>query len=154
MARVADVAAYILEQRGPMTAMKLQKLCYYSNGYHMAWEERQLFTEPFEAWANGPVVPELYRLHRGRYNLDAGDIPGDPGELDPGERESIDIVLGQLGGATAHELSLATHNEMPWILARGRAGVGPLERSNEQLHTDEIAEFFEALVARAGGYED
>ncbi|WP_433359512.1 Panacea domain-containing protein [Streptosporangium sp. CA-115845] len=35
--------------------MKLQKLCYYFYGYHLAWEERQLFPERFEAWANGPV---------------------------------------------------------------------------------------------------
>lgn len=30
MASVLDVAAYILAQQGEMTAMKLQKLCYYS----------------------------------------------------------------------------------------------------------------------------
>jgi len=30
MAHVEDVAIYIMEQCGPMTAMKLQKLVYYS----------------------------------------------------------------------------------------------------------------------------
>ena len=30
MANVFDVAAYILKKHGPMTAMKLQKLVYYS----------------------------------------------------------------------------------------------------------------------------
>jgi hypothetical protein len=29
MAHVQDVAAYVLHARGPMSAMKLQKLCYY-----------------------------------------------------------------------------------------------------------------------------
>ncbi|MBQ1164348.1 DUF4065 domain-containing protein, partial [Streptomyces sp. A73] len=38
-------------------------------GYHLAWEGRPLFREPFEAWANGPVVYDLYDQHRGRYNL-------------------------------------------------------------------------------------
>ena len=48
-----------------MSAMKLQKLCYFSYGYHLAWEERPLFPERFEAWANGPVSPPLYAMHRG-----------------------------------------------------------------------------------------
>ena len=61
MAHINDVAAYILDRRGPMTVMKLQKLCYYAYGYHLAWEGRRLFPERFEAWANGPVAPALYR---------------------------------------------------------------------------------------------
>lgn len=149
MAKVADVAAYILSKAAPMTAMKLQKLCYYSNGYHMAWEGRTLFDEPFEAWANGPVAPELYRLHRGRYQLKAGEINGDPDGLDAGEKESVDIVLSFLGHLGGHDLSQMTHNEPPWILARRRAGVAPLDRSTEQLWNDEIAEHFESLVANA-----
>ena len=44
MATVHDVAAFILERLGSMTAMKLQKLCYYSHAWHLVWEERPLFT--------------------------------------------------------------------------------------------------------------
>lgn len=147
MAAIKDVAAYILAKRGPMTAMKLQKLCYYAYGYHLAWEERPLFPERFEAWANGPVAPALYACHRGRFQLEAGDIPGDPEALDAGERESIDLVLEGLGGYTAHQLSTMTHREAPWLKARERAGARPLERSNEELRDEEIFEFFDALTA-------
>src|SRR5580700_9423909 len=87
MAHVQDVAAYILRRQGAMTAMKLQKLCFFAYGYHLAWEERALFPERFEAWANGPVSPRLYALHRGCFGLNPGDIKGDPGKLDSGERE-------------------------------------------------------------------
>ncbi|MBQ1165829.1 DUF4065 domain-containing protein, partial [Streptomyces sp. A73] len=59
-ATVHDVAAYILHKEAPMSALKLQKLCYFASGYHLAWEGRPLFREPFEAWANGPVVYDLY----------------------------------------------------------------------------------------------
>lgn len=147
MASVFDVAAFILDKAGPMTAMKLQKLCYYSYGYHLAWEERQLFPERFEAWANGPVCPDLYARHRGQLNLGAGAIHGNPGELDAGERESIRLVLDGLGDYTAHQLSTMTHSEPPWLKARRRAGAQGLERSNEQLLDDEIAEFFDALTS-------
>jgi uncharacterized phage-associated protein len=147
MAHVQDVAAYILGRLGAMTAMKLQKLCYYSYGYHLAWEERALFPERFEAWANGPVCPELYQLHRGRFELTPGDMPGDPDVLDDGERESVDLVLGTYGGLSAHQLSTLTHREGPWVSARVRAGAAPLERSRQRLDDDEIFEFFDAMTS-------
>ena len=52
--RVFDVAAYILEQKGSMTTMKLQKLVYYSQAWSLVWDEKPLFEEAIEAWANGP----------------------------------------------------------------------------------------------------
>jgi uncharacterized phage-associated protein len=145
MAHIQDVAAYILRQQRSMTAMKLQKLCYYSYAHHLVWEERQLFPERFEAWANGPVSRDLYRLHRGRLQVKPGDIPGDLRALDRGERESIDYVLEGYGHFSAHQLSRMSHNEEPWILARRRAGAQPMELSTEELSDDEIFEFFDAL---------
>lgn len=150
MARINDVAAYILDQRAPMTAMKLQKLCYYAYGYHLAWEGRPLFPEHFEAWANGPVAPALYSRHRGRFRLAAGDITGEAAVLDDGERESVDIVLANLGDLSAHDLSALTHNETPWVNARSRANVGPLDRSTERLDDEDIYTFFDALVSANG----
>lgn len=146
MATVRDVAAYILQQRGPMTAMKLQKLCYYAFGYHLVWEERPLFPERFEAWANGPVSPDLYTCHRGRFNLQAGEVPGDPSALDHGERESIDLVLEGFGDFTAHQLSTMTHRESPWLNARTRAGAQDLDRCSEELSDEDIAEFFDSVA--------
>lgn len=151
MVKIKDVAAYILERQQTMTAMKLQKLCYFAYGYHLVWEERPLFAERFEAWANGPVSPALYSLHRGRFNLAPGDIPGDPTALDDGERESVDLVLEGLGGYSAHQLSTMTHQDGPWVNARERAHAQDLERSNEELRDDEIAEFFDALTSAPSG---
>ena len=154
MAHVQDVASYILDRLGGMSAMKLQKLCYFSYGYHLAWEERPLFPERFEAWANGPVCPPLYALHRGRFGLNVGDIDGDPSSLDPGERESVDLVLSTYGEFTAHQLSAMTHSAGPWVTARRRAGAGLLDRSTEELTDEDIAEFFETLTsADADGQE-
>lgn len=154
MASVMDVAAYILRARGPMTAMKLQKLCYYAYGFHLAWEGRKLFPEPFQAWANGPVSPTLYRQHRGRLTLGHGDIPGDPEVLDAGESESVDLVLDAYGDFTAHQLSVMTHREQPWLAARARAKAGPLERSTVQLRDGDIADFFDALATVSADGEE
>lgn len=150
LASIRDVAVYILTRCGEMTTMKLQKLCYYAYGYHLAWEERALFDEPFEAWANGPVSPALYDRHRGRFRLNQSDlhrIGGNPDKLDPWEIESIDLVLAGLGDLTAHQLSTMSHREAPWLHARERANVGSLERSSEELHVDEIYEYFDAVTS-------
>src|SRR5687767_401361 len=69
MVSAHDVAAYILMEHGPLSAMKLQKLVYYSQAWSLVWDDRQLFREPVEAWANGPVVRELYERHRGQFEL-------------------------------------------------------------------------------------
>lgn len=148
MATVHDVAAYILDKHAPMSAMKLQKLCYFAYGYHLAWEERPLFPERFEAWANGPVAPALYAQHRGRFELHQGDITGRAAALDDGESESVDLVLESFIGYSAHKLSAMTHREGPWVLARERAGVQDLQRSSEKLRDDDMDDYFGAIVSR------
>ena len=57
MANVFDAAAYILEKQGAMTAMMLQKLVYYAQAWSLVWDQRPLFGNKIEAWANGPVCP-------------------------------------------------------------------------------------------------
>ncbi|MET8296377.1 type II toxin-antitoxin system antitoxin SocA domain-containing protein [Streptomyces sp. NPDC005180] len=147
MATVHDVAAYVLDKHGPMTAMKLQKLCFFAYGYHRVWSDEQLFPLDYEAWANGPVSPALYADHRGRYNLDKGEIPGDATRLTDDQRDSVDLVCQALGRYTAHQLSEMTHQGSPWIAARQRAGATSLDRSNEPLLDEEVFDYFSALVS-------
>ena len=71
MADVTDVARYVVDRCGSLTTIKLQKLLYYCQGWHLAWESDKLFDAEIEAWANGPVVQEIYRLHRGLYWIES-----------------------------------------------------------------------------------
>lgn len=41
MVNVLNVAKYILSRLGPMSAMKLQKLVYYSQAWSLVWDERR-----------------------------------------------------------------------------------------------------------------
>ena len=45
--------------------MKLQKLCYCAQGFHLALTGKPLFPESIEAWTHGPVIPALYRSYKG-----------------------------------------------------------------------------------------
>ena len=117
MATARDVAAYILEKRGPMTAMKLQKLVYYAQAWSLVWDEKPLFHERIEAWAMGPVVPDLYQAHVGAYYVST-IRGGNPSAFSAEERETADAVLDFYGGKTSKWLSDLTHQEDPWKKAR------------------------------------
>jgi len=144
MANVHDVAAYVLSKSGRMSAMKLQKLVYYCQAWHLAWEERPLFPERIEAWANGPVVYELFDLHRGRFTLD--DWPqGDPAKLNWTETDTVDAVLRDYGELNARKLSHLTHSERPWRDAR--EGLAPDDRSSREITQGAMHEYYSSLDA-------
>jgi uncharacterized phage-associated protein len=146
MARAIDVAAYILKQQGRMTTMKLQKLVYYSQAWHATWEGERLFSARIEAWANGPVCPDLYRRHRGVFQLGWKDLAdADISRLKTHERESIDIVLAEYGGKSAQYLSDLTHREPPW--RETRKGLAPHERSNREIPLERMVEYYESILA-------
>ena len=143
MASVHDVAAYIHARHGAMSAMKLQKLCYYSQAWSLVWDQEPLFAERIEAWGNGPVVRELYRRHADCYCI--GSSPdGNPDRFSSDQRETVDAVLEAYGKLTAQQLSELTHREQPWITARG--GVAPTVCSNAAISHESMASFYGSLV--------
>ena len=143
MASVLDVAKYILWRHGPMSAMKLQKLVYYSQAWSLVWDERPLFRDRIEAWANGPVCPRLYSVHRGHFEVTSDMIPGDVTVLDETAKETISCVLDFYGDKSAQWLSDLTHNERPWLEARH--GLAPGERGSREISQAAMAEYYESL---------
>lgn len=124
MANVFDVAKYILERQGRLSTMKLQKLCYYSQAWSLVWDDEPLFEEEFEAWANGPVCPELFFATQGKFSVCANDENGSSDNLSLNQKETIDIVLDSYAQHDAQWLSRLTHMEEPWIQARHNVSEG------------------------------
>lgn len=170
MPTVHDVAAYILEHKGRMSAMKLQKLVYYSQSWSLVWDDRPMFPEAIEAWANGPVVPVLYEKHRGRF--DVTDWPfGNANALDKDARETVDIVLEFYGKHNAQWLSDLTHAEDPWKITRGlpttnltmpfpdaedlwkkaRTGLKDGERGHNEITLESMMEYYSSLLWTESG---
>lgn len=143
MADVHDVAAYILEKSGPMTAMKLQKLVYYCQAWSLVWDEKPLFDARIEAWANGPVVPGLYQLHRGKFIVERWPR-GNPSNLTVQERETVDAVLKYYGPKSSQWLSELSHKEAPWRDARGH--LAPGERGHREITHAAMAEYYGSLI--------
>ena len=139
MASVFDVSDYILRRNGPVTAMKLQKLVYYAQAWSLVWDEAPIFGERIEAWANGPVVPDLFHAHRGEFTV-TEEKRGDMSKLSEDQKETIDAVLKHYGNKPANWLSDLTHREAPWLEAR--RGLPDGERSNVEITHGAMAEYY------------
>jgi uncharacterized phage-associated protein len=130
-----EVAQYFLscsdERHEGVSNMKLQKLLYYSQGFHLAMHGCDpLFKESIEAWGHGPVVRPVYETYRpcGKSSIKVHD-PIDPHDYPPEIREILDCVYRVYGGLTASRLRNMTHEEAPWVCTmRGQ------EISHQSLH--------------------
>lgn len=144
MVSVFDVVKYILSKIDKTTAMKLQKLVYYCQAWSLVWDGRSLFNERIEAWVSGPVVPQLYRWHRGRYEITYRDIDrGDINNLIEEQKETIVAVIEYYGDKSPQWLSDLTHMEAPWRTAR--KGLANGERSYREITRDSMEEYYSSL---------
>ena len=142
MAHVVDVAAYSLEDLGSVSTMKLQKLAFYDQVQHLVTTGAPLFPEDFQAWRGGPVVPELYALHRGKFLIRPGELSsGDSSALTDAERGLIDRVCSALGGMTGAELSERSHLESPWLHAR--EGLAPSAPSDAVITQEAMRSYYQ-----------
>ena len=143
MANVFDVARYILNLKGPMTTMKLEKLVYYCQAWSLVWDEKPLFAEEIQAWASGPVVRDLYNHHRRAYLIT--DIhKGNIANLIKEQRETIEAVLESYGDKPAQWLADLTHMEKPWNDAR--EGIEPGDNCENEITPASMHEYYSSLL--------
>jgi uncharacterized phage-associated protein len=107
-----------LEERD-LTPLKLQKLCYYAQSYHVAAREIPLFEESFQAWQYGPVIPSLYedyKIFRDQpITLPVHDLLGIENTFDETTRQFLDFIFEEVGKYSAWTLSKLTHTpDTPW----------------------------------------
>lgn len=104
----------------PLSNLKLQKLLYYAQAWHLALKDKPLFDERIEAWIHGPAVPPVYGAFKGWAwrpieddpSVDAIDLPSDV-------IDHLKEVMDVYGGMSAFDLERLTHSEPPWLNARG-----------------------------------
>jgi uncharacterized phage-associated protein len=116
---VADYFLWFAREHGDLvTPLKLQKLMFYADAWHMVMHGEELIDEPFEAWVHGPVHRDTYvRFSAHKWN----PIPGDAEKPVMAERieKFLNDVYRVFGGFSAYELEQMTHQEAPWKAARG-----------------------------------
>lgn len=144
------LADYILKHYGPMSHLKVQKLLYYCEAYHLAYFEESLVPEEFEAWVHGPVCREVYNQLKENSLLysDLGfDGSYNPDEviqssLSSDQFQLVNDVLAELSTWTGLQLEAATHREKPWLEAR--TGYGPADRCENLVSKETMKHFYKA----------
>ncbi len=110
------VIAYTNEEEGDsITNLKLQKLLYYLQGFHLAFYNKPLFKEHIRAWTYGPVVEEVYQEFKGYgsqtiYKKDVKDEL----TLDEEAQNVFESVYEVYSKFSAIKLMEMTHAESPW----------------------------------------
>lgn len=144
---VFDIADYFIwranedEEIGEnITNLKLQKLVYYAQGFHLALIGDVLFSDPIEAWQHGPVVRRLYFRHREH----GGKPIPTPEEFSPERinletRELLEEVYMVYGQFSAWRLRNLTHEEGPWKDTP----------ENTEISVDKMREYFATQIADA-----
>lgn len=147
MTTAGDIAKYVVrffqEAGDPVTNLKLQKLLYYVQGWHLALKDGPAFPERLEAWIHGPVQPSTYGAYKHYRWLPITDSPGDV-ELPDEAMEIVNSVIESYGGETGYQLELRTHQEPPWLQARN--GIPLDQESQAVISTDSMKQFFLSLA--------
>ena len=144
MALAQDVSALLVEHFETTTTMKLHKLLYYCQGWHLAWDSVPLFQERIEAWANGPVVPDIYRQHHKQFTLShPWPSTGKAPRLNQDETETVEAALKTYGEWSVRQLTRSTHREFPWIKARH--GIAAGMPGTREISQQDMRDFFAGL---------
>lgn len=139
--KALDIARKILsrvdvEHGDTISNLKLQKLLYFVQGFHLASYGQALFEEDMIAWTYGPVVPKVYDTYKKyrRRDINTAGIT-DEVELKPQEEALFGKVYLEYSRYSAVALMQMTHTAGPWR----NHNVG------EVLPKDEIRNYFLTL---------
>lgn len=139
--QIADYTIFRLsaEEESGLVNLKLQKLLYYIQAWHLAFNNYPLFDGKFQAWIHGPVNREIYnRFKDTKYlyssiNLDDIDIQSNNlnNTLPEDVILHINNVLDAYAPFSATDLEIMTHREEPWLQAR--KGFNPQQRCEREI---------------------
>lgn len=126
--------------------LKLLKLLYYIQGYHLAMFNAPLFNDKMEAWLHGPVVPSVYiwakkLTDEELQNQAMNDEQMGALNLHPQQTKLISEVLNIYNKYSAYGLRDKTHTEMPWLSVYEQG-------KNNEITTDSLKNFFTPLVEK------
>lgn len=126
--------------------LKLLKLLYYIQGYHLAMFNAPLFKDKMEAWLHGPVVPSVYQWVKNLTDEKLQNEAMDDEQmgalnLHPQQTKLIREVLNIYNKYSAYGLRDKTHTEMPWLSVYEQG-------KNNEITQDSLKNFFTPLVEK------
>ena len=154
-ANIHDVVDYIIIQtKGdtemPLSHLKLQKILYYVQAWHLANYDEKLFAEDFQAWIHGPVNREIFNRFKETKILysDIGmeDVQNESVKLVLTEEQKIhiDSVLAVYMPYSGAQLEALSHREAPW--RDTREGLSPVERCEKIIPPNLIKNYYKSQI--------
>jgi len=159
---ISDFAKYVglslLSKELSVSHLKLQKILYYCQAWHMVFfgRENTLFAEKPQAWVNGPVYPSIYNEYKDktetmRDHLKLSDFYqgsledgfkeyAEKMNFEPDEAELLESIILLYGEKSQNHLVFFTHTEKPWT--EKREGLKPFERSTAELSLDTMYSYY------------
>jgi len=123
--------------------LKMQKILYYADGHYLARKGSPLFGEAIEAWAHGPVVPEIYREMK--YGKPQPIVANDDYKWNVIDGETSKFLAGiwdAYGQYSSWKLRNMTHATAPW-----RDKFDP-DIKNNPIENDAIRKYFISVEAQ------
>ncbi|GGK45319.1 Panacea domain-containing protein [Salinarimonas ramus] len=143
-ATIADFLLVSAREAGELlTNLKLQKLLYYAQAWRLALTDEPLFSEDFEAWVHGPVLPSQYHRFKD-FRWMPITAPVDMPRVDEDLARHLDEILRVFGPESAVALEQMTHEERPWREAR--AGMPLHETSSAKISKNTMKEYYRSLM--------
>lgn len=143
--KIDQIANYIITHMGEVTPLALEKLLSFSNGVNYAVNGEQLIFEDNQAWAHGPVYPDMYNKYKkfGYKPIDDG-IYSTHGcvlsKLTDKEISAIDLVINTFGLFSPKTLENISHSQQPW--EEKRIGYKDDEAGQEVIDQNSIKSFY------------
>lgn len=157
--KIADlVLCYCFENAISISPLKLQKLLYYIQAWHMVYFDRaMLFNDKPQAWVNGPVYPSIYTRFKAipiyqELNPQNTGITNTFEEienelqLDCEQLQFLNSIFMYYGVMSHDRLVFLTHSEKPWN--EQREGLNPFEHSDKELSTDTMYNYYRDRMER------
>lgn len=142
---IVDYFIYVANDTGSFISnLKLQKLVYYAQAWHLGIYDTPLFDEDFEAWVHGPVIPALFYKYKEfgwKPILKEVEKPDFTPELE----EFLEEITEEYFICDGFELELMTTREDPWIYAR--KGLARDEPSHEIISKESMRTFYKERAA-------
>lgn len=140
---IADYLLAECRERGEiLTNLKLQKLLYYADAWHLALYDEPLFPEQFKAWVHGPVLLSQYHRFKDFKWRQITDEVQKP-EVDDRLQTHLNEIIDVFGSETAVALEIMTHREQPWIEARG--DLAPTDPSTATISKETTKQYYRAF---------
>lgn len=140
---------YILQRIGPANQLKIQKLAYYFQAFHLAYYHAPVIEDNFQAWVHGPVSIKIWDHYKSQSLLyDNIAVPRE--EIDLTEDLTfeqiglINEVLRVYGPFASYELEALTHSEQPWREAR--EGLSSTDKCNRIINQETMKNFYRSLI--------